>query len=52
MKQYDDYYNDSETEERVQVAQETCENEEDIAEAIERSKRQLKHSKVPYGYEK
>ena len=52
MNQYDDYYDDSETEERVQVAQETCENEEDIAEAIERSKRQLKHSKIPYGYEK
>ena len=52
MKQYDDYYDDSETEERVQVAQETCENEEDILEAIERSKRQLKHSKVPFGYEK
>ena len=52
MKQYDDYYDDSETEERVQVAQETCENGEDILEAIERSKRQLKHSKVPFGYEK
>lgn len=52
MRQYNDYYDDSETEERVQVAQEACENEGDIAEAIERSKRQLKHSKVPYGYEK
>ena len=52
MRKYDDYYGDSETEERVQVAQEACENEGDIAEAIERSKRQLKHSEVPYGYEK
>ena len=43
MKQYDDYYDDSETEERVQVAQETCENEEDILEAIERSKRQFRY---------
>jgi hypothetical protein len=52
MDKYADYYYDDETEERVQVSQAICENEEDIAEAIERSKRELKESSVPYGYRK
>ena len=52
MNQYVDYYDDGETEERVQVSQAVCEKEEDIAEAIEMSKRELKRCEVPYGYTK
>ena len=52
MEKYSDYYDDEETEERVQISQATCYNEDEIADAIERSKRQLKKSKVPYGYTK
>ena len=52
MEKYADYYDDEQTEERVQISQTTCYNEDEIAEAIERSKMQLKQSKVPYGYRK
>ena len=48
MKNYDC----GETEERVQVTHASCMNEEDIEEAIERAKRELKETSVPYGYRK
>jgi hypothetical protein len=46
------YCDDDDTEERVHVAQATCYNEEDIEEAIERTKRDLQRTSVPYGYTK
>ena len=52
MENFEGYRDDEETEERVQVTQEECENEEEISEAIEKSKRDLKESEVPYGYKK
>ena len=52
MENYVDYEDEGDTEERVQVSQATCDREEEIEEAIERSKRQLKKTKMPYGYEK
>lgn len=52
MKNYVDYRDNGETEERVQVTQAFCNTEEEIEEAIERSKRDLKKSDVPYGYQK
>lgn len=52
MKNYVDYRDNGDTEERVQVTQAFCNTEEEIAEAIERSKRDLKKSDVPYGYQK
>ena len=39
-------------EERVQIAKETCNSEEEIAAAIERSKQKLKSSEAPLGYSK
>ena len=39
-------------EERVQIAKETCNSEEEIAAAIERSKQKLKSSEAPNGYSK
>ena len=47
-----DYHNQKDIEERVQIVKETCNSEEEIAEAIERSKRKLKSSEPPYGYTK
>ena len=52
MKKHEEYYDNIDTEERVQIAQAICENEEDIEEAIERAKRELGDSSVPYGFEK
>ena len=46
------YQNQKDIEERVQIVQETCNSEEEIAEAIERSKRKLKSAEAPYGYSK
>ena len=39
-------------EERVQIAKETCNSEEELTAAIERSKQKLKSSEAPYGYSK
>ena len=52
MRNYRSYPDENETEERVQVTHAFCNTEEEIAEAIERSKRDLKRSNVPYGYQK
>lgn len=52
MKNYVNYRDNGETEERIQIAHASCENEEEIAEAIERAKRELKETSVPYGYRK
>ena len=53
MRNYVNYRdNDDDTEERVQVTQAFCNTEEEIEEAIERSKRDLKTTSVPYGYQK
>ena len=46
------YQNQKDIEERVQIAKETCNSEEEIEAAIERSKQKLKSSAVPYGYSK
>ena len=52
MKNYVNYRDNDDTEERVQVTQAFCNTEEEIEEAIERSKRDLKETSVPYGYQK
>ena len=52
MKKYNDYRKEEKTEKKVQVTKAYCDNEEDIEAAIEKSKRELKDSKVPYGYKK
>ena len=52
MKYYSDYHEDDDTEERIQVNQATCDNEEEIEDAIERTKREFKETSVPYGYVK
>ena len=52
MKSYVNYRDNGQTEERVQIAQATCNNMEDIEKAIEKSKRNLKKSDVPSGYKK
>lgn len=52
MKNYVDYRDNGDTEERVQVTQAFCNSEEEIEEAIERSKRDLKNIEMPYGYQK
>ena len=52
MKKYVDYRDNGETEERVQITQATCQNEEEIPQAIEKAKRELKETSVPYGYRK
>ena len=52
MEKFGNYRDNEEIEERVQVTQEECENEEEISEAIEKSKRDLKESEAPYGYKK
>ena len=52
MENYVNYEEDGDTEERVQVSQATCDREEEIEEAIERSKRHLRETKMPSGYEK
>ena len=52
MKKYVDYRDNGETEERVQITQATCQNEEEIPEAIEKAKRKLKETSIPYGYRK
>ena len=52
MKKYADYIDNGETEERIQIAQAACQNEEEIEEAIEKAKRGLKETSVPYGYRK
>ena len=49
---YINYRDNDDTEERVQVTQAFCNTEEEIEEAIERSKRDLKKTNVPYGYQK
>ena len=46
------YQNKKDIEERVQISKEYCDCEEDIDEAIERSKRKLGSSNAPYGYSK
>ena len=46
------YQNQKDIEERIQIAKETCNSEEEIEAAIERSKQKLKSSEVPYGYSK
>ena len=50
MKYYSDYHEDNDTEERIQVNQATCDNEDEIEEAIERTKREFKETSIPYGY--
>ena len=46
------YQGQKDIEERVQITKETCNSEEEIPAAIERSKRKLKPSNAPYGYSK
>ena len=50
MKFYSDYNEDNDTEKRIQVNQEICDNEDEIEDAIERTKREFKETSVPYGY--
>ena len=52
MDNYVNYRDKGETEERIQITKATCDNEEDIYEAIEKSKRDLKETEVPSGYQK
>ena len=54
MKNYKKYNNnyDNESEERVQVTHATCNSKEEITDAIERTKKDLKNSEMPYGYQK
>ena len=46
------YQNQKDFEERIQISHESCNSEEEIPEAIERSKRKLKSSEAPHGYSK
>ena len=46
------YQGQKDIEERIQIAKETCNSEEEIPAAIERSKKKLKSSNTPYGYSK
>ena len=50
MKYYSNYHEDNDTEERIQVNQATCDNEDEIADCIERTKREFKENSIPYGY--
>lgn len=50
MKYYSHYHEDNDTEERIQVNQATCDNEDEIEDAIERTKREFKETSIPYGY--
>jgi len=50
MKYYSNYHEDNDTEERIQVNQATCDNEDEIADCIERTKKEFKETSVPYGY--
>lgn len=52
MKKYVDHRTVGDTEQRIEVAQSTCDNIYDLPEAIERAKYEVKHSEkcVPPGY--
>lgn len=50
-KKYNDHYDD-ETEERVQISHITCNSKHELYDAIEKSKKDLKNTKMPYGYQK
>ena len=46
------YQNKKDFEEHIQISHESCNSEEEIPEAIERSKRKLKSTEAPHGYSK
>lgn len=45
-------YSDDETEERIQVSHVKCNSKKELSEAIEKSKKELKNTKMPPGYKK
>ena len=52
MKNYVNYRDNGQTEERIQITQACCDNMKDIEKAIEKSKKGLKKTDVPSGYKK